>query len=149
MSGQRLSRLTRRGLVLAEMEATMLRSSTRSHEITGLDWPSRGVATRHGMSHIELMVVLSIVTTLAAIGASYYPSVRRSLHEAECRTQLADIHFALIRYRDDHGQDPPNLTVLVPKYLHANRLICPFVRARAPELVERVQTFRRATALRY
>jgi prepilin-type N-terminal cleavage/methylation domain-containing protein len=91
---------------------------------------------RRGFSTLELMIVIAIVSSLAVIGCSAYGDLRLSLYETECRQQLSDMNTALAHYREEHrGQDPPNLTVLVPDYLPARALVCPLVRARAAQVI--------------
>jgi hypothetical protein len=76
--------------------------------------------------------------------------VREHLFEAECRAQLAEINIALVKYRQDNGgQDPHSLESLVPAYLAEDKLVCPWVKARAPEAVAKLRQIRRNTPFVY
>lgn len=99
---------------------------------------------------MEVLVALSVVTSLVVIGLSVFQPVRQSIDQAECRSQLVDIGQALEKYREDHrGQDPPGLERLVPAYLPERALICPVNRSRAPAAVAEAQRIMRPTPFRY
>ncbi len=102
-----------------------------------------------GASLIEMLVVLSIITTLVVIAVPSYQGVRQALYEAHCREQLMDVGDALRRYRDDNrGLDPGSLTALAPKWVASEKLVCPLVRARAPEAVAKLNQIRSKTKFR-
>lgn len=87
-----------------------------------------------------MLVVLSIVSTVAVIAVPTYSNVRQNLYQVECRVQLMEVGQGLERYRSDNGgQDPNMLAELAPKYLAPEKLVCPYVRARAPEIVAKLQ----------
>ena len=109
--------------------------------------PSR---TPHGASLLEVLVALSIISTLGVLATSAYGTVSRSIQETECKTRLTRVHDALMRYRADHrGQNPGSILALVPQYLSEEVLTCPTTQRRAPQAVEKMRVLRRQTALKY
>lgn len=103
-----------------------------------------------GLSLVEVLVVISIIVSLSLIGMSGYQSYRLGLQEAECRLQLQEIGNAWEKYQEDHaGQDPPSLTRLVPKYLDAKYLVCPYTRTRAPAAVQRAEELKSRTVFKH
>lgn len=90
-----------------------------------------------GFSIIEVLVVLSMVATVAALAMPDIEKTKRDAYVLQCKGQLSEIGVALISYRDEHsGRMPVHLGDLVPKYLRADKLICPFTRHVAPETVK-------------
>ncbi len=102
-----------------------------------------------GASLLEVMIVLSVIVTLAVIVLPAYSTTRLSVYEAQCQTQLAEIYTAILRYRDhNRGLDPPHLQMLAPTYIKHEQLVCPILRARASSIVSRLQELSRPTVYR-
>jgi type II secretory pathway pseudopilin PulG len=116
--------------------------------------PSRGLPAnrnRRAATLIQLLVVISIMATLAVLLFPTFGGVRQKLFETECRDQLAAVDLAMGKYAHDHrGQLPPTLGTLVPDYVSEDQLICPMVRNRSPEGVARAKALRaRNPRIRY
>lgn len=91
-----------------------------------------------GVTLIETMIVLSILSSLALLTGPSVARTRREVYVAQCSSQLYQISAAIKQYRDEHhGKTPGHLRKLFPKYLNAEQLVCPFARAAAPEFTER------------
>lgn len=106
-------------------------------------WAISRRSVKRGVTLIQGLVVLSTITTLLILSVPAVTATRQQLFEAQCRSQLANIGAALVRFgQDHHGQEPPVLSALVPEYLSENELICPLVMARAPEAVSRAKAVR-------
>ena len=79
----------------------------------------RGRADR-GFTLIELMVVMSIIVTLATIGLVQYRQSVLFTREAVLRSDLRDMRDAIDQYHADKDQDPASLEDLVTSgYLRA------------------------------
>lgn len=79
----------------------------------------RGRADR-GFTLIELMVVMSIIVTLATIGLVQYRQSVLFTREAVLRSDLRDMRDAIDQYYADKNQDPASLEDLVTNgYLRA------------------------------
>ncbi len=72
----------------------------------------RGASAR-GFTLIELMVVISIIATLATIGLVQYRQSVLMSREAVLKKDLFDLREAIDQYYADKGQDPPGLDALV------------------------------------
>ena len=95
---------------------------------------------RRAASLIEVLVAVSIILTLLVIIHSSFGGVKQAVSDVDCRQRLLTIHAAIQQFRDDNRrQDPVLLADLVPKYLQADDLICPVVRSRAPDAIEKVR----------
>lgn len=100
---------------------------------------------RKGLTLMELLVVISILTTLAALLFPVYLRVRARMYEISCANQLRQIGLALRLYVKDYSAEetpyamPIFLGALYPHYLSAeNLLICPRVWSIVPhEVIER------------
>lgn len=94
---------------------------------------------RKGLTLMELLVVISILTTLAALLYPIYLKVRSRMYAISCANQLRQIGLAIKMYVNDQGQEnpyfmPPNLGRLYPQYIHdRDFLICPRVQALVPQ----------------
>lgn len=66
-----------------------------------------------GFTLIELMVVISIIVTLATIGLVQYRQSVLMSREAVLKKDLFDLREAIDQYYADKGQDPPSLDALV------------------------------------
>jgi len=97
---------------------------------------------RNGMTLMELLTVVSILATLAALLFPVFVSVRSRPDLIVCADQLRQIGVALKIYAHDYGDDtpygmPPLLEALFPNYVHhRDTLVCPTFRKAAFELVE-------------
>ncbi len=73
-----------------------------------------------GFTLIELMVVMSIIVTLATVGLVQYRQSVLFSREAVLRTDLRDMRDAIDQYYADKNQDPTSLDDLVSAgYLRA------------------------------
>ncbi len=66
-----------------------------------------------GFTLIELMVVMSIIVTLATVGLVQYRQSVMFSREAVLRQDLRDMREALDQYYADKNEDPPSLSDLV------------------------------------
>ena len=88
---------------------------------------------RSGFTFAELIVVISIISVLAAILFPVFAKAREKARQIQCLTNLGQIGLALSIYARDHcGQFPPtddDLTPLLGRYLPMDdSLFCPTVR---------------------
>jgi prepilin-type N-terminal cleavage/methylation domain-containing protein len=93
---------------------------------------------RKGLTLMELLTVISILATLAALLFPVYLKVRSRVYETSCANQLRQIGIAIHMYANDHGDGTPysmpyHFGKLYPFYV-ADRdlLICPRVQALLP-----------------
>ena len=97
---------------------------------------------RGGLTLMELLTVISILATLAALLYPVYLRVRSRVYEVRCADQLKQIGVAIKMYVHDYGGDtpysmPPNLGVLYPHYIHRrDHLVCPTFLKVAQRVVE-------------
>src|SRR4051812_14285861 len=75
--------------------------------VTGRTWQARGFTL------IELMIVMSIIVTLATVGLVQYRQSVLFSREAVLRTDLRDLREAIDQYYADKNQDPGSLDDLV------------------------------------
>ena len=93
---------------------------------------------RKGLTLMELLVVISILATLAALLYPVYLSVRTKMYAVSCANQLRQIGLAIKMYVHDQGDETPysmpySLGQLYPNYIHDKELlVCPYFRAIAP-----------------
>ncbi len=100
---------------------------------------------RKGLTLMELLVVMSILATLAALLYPVYLRVRARIYETSCANQLRQIGLAIRLYVKDYSAEetpyamPLFLGALYPHYLSdESLLICPRVWAIVPhEVIER------------
>jgi len=90
-----------------------------------------------GFTLIEMLVVIAIIATLAAILFPTFSSAREKARQAQCRTNLMQLVQQLKVYRTDYGMYPPppmyngtryegGFSALYPDYIQdKNLLICP------------------------
>jgi len=98
-----------------------------------------------GLTLMELLVVISILATLAALLYPVYLKVRSRMYEISCANQLRQIGLAIRLYVKDYSAEetpyamPILLGALYPHYISdENLLICPRVWAIVPhEVIER------------
>lgn len=95
---------------------------------------------RKGLTLMELLVVVSILTTLAALLFPVYLKLRSKMYEISCANQLRQIGIALKIYAQDHVRDNPYVVTylgkLYPNYLpNKDLLVCPYFQKLAPEAV--------------
>lgn len=85
---------------------------------------------QHGFTFIEILVSVTIIAVLLAIGVASYASVNRNARDAKRKSDLEQIRAALEQYRADNGSYPATgwqlstsgsswLTGLVPTYMDA------------------------------
>jgi len=97
---------------------------------------------RVGLTLMELLTVISVLATLAALLYPVYLRVRTRTDIMVCADQLRQIGQALKIYAHDHGDDSPygmpeDLASLLPDYLRSKDfLVCPTFRKAYPEVVE-------------
>jgi len=109
---------------------------------------------RHkGLTLMELLTVISILATLAALLYPVYLKVRSRMHEISCANQLRQIGLAIHMYCQDFGDGSPYAMICMPARLYPNYLrdreilICPRVKALTPSQV--LERFRRTKNLGY
>jgi len=98
---------------------------------------------RKGLTLMELLTVISILATLAALLFPVYLNLRTRTDITVCADQLRQIGIALKMYAHDYGDDTPYgmppyyWGILYPNYIH-NRdiLICPTFRKIGAPVVE-------------
>jgi len=89
-----------------------------------------------GISLLEVAIVLSILSSLAILAAPTIAKAKRDAYVLQCKAQMQEVGTALVKYRIEHSGKMPMLWGdLVPKYIDAKRLICPFTESIAPETV--------------
>ncbi len=97
---------------------------------------------RKGLTLMELLVVISILATLAALLFPVYLKVRKRIHAINCANQLRQIGLAIRMYAHDQGDDTPysmpiRLGQLYPSYVKdKDLLVCPYFRTLATDIVE-------------
>ncbi len=96
---------------------------------------------RKGLTLMELLTVISILATLAALLYPVYLKVRSRNYLVSCANQLRQIGLAAKMYVNDLGDDMPysmgNIVYLHPIYIsEKDLLVCPYFRIIAPEVVE-------------
>jgi prepilin-type N-terminal cleavage/methylation domain-containing protein len=96
---------------------------------------------RKGLTLMELLTVISILATLAALLYPVYLKVRSRVYETSCANQLRQIGIAIHMYANDYGDGSPyamfNMPgALYPQYIrNRDMLICPRVVALTPSQV--------------
>jgi len=103
---------------------------------------------RKGLTLMELLVVISILSTLAALLFPVYTQVRKRIYSTLCGNQLRQIGLAFKMYVHDWGGDDPYLVTypekLYPHYINNKSiLVCPYLASMAPEAVEEMHAFKR------
>ncbi len=97
---------------------------------------------RAGLTLMELLVVISILATLAALLYPVYLSVRTKMYAVNCANQLRQIGLAIRMYAKDQGDDTPysmpwGLGKLYPHYVNSKEtLVCSLFQSIAPDVVE-------------
>ncbi len=98
---------------------------------------------RKGLTLMELLTVISILATLAALMYPVFLRVRSRVYVVSCASQLRQIGLAIRMYVKDYcGEDTPycipiSLGLLYPNYVKdKNLLVCPYFQTLAPEVVE-------------
>jgi len=100
------------------------------------------IEMRKGLTLMELLTVISILATLAALLFPVYINLRTRTDITVCADQLRQIGIALKMYARDYGDDTPYgmpeaLGSLFPDYLRSkDLLVCPTFRKAYPEFVE-------------
>lgn len=81
---------------------------------------SRRLGSPRGFTLIELMIVMAIITILAAIGLTLYGNSVQTARESTLRADLHEMREAIDKYYADKGHYPQALGSLVQdKYLRA------------------------------
>jgi len=102
---------------------------------------------RKGLTLMELLTVISILATLAALLYPVYLRVRSRMYEISCANQLRQIGIAIHMYCQDFGDGSPYAMINMPEDLYPqyirdrDMLICPRVIALTPSQV--LERFRR------
>ncbi len=97
---------------------------------------------RKGLTLMELLVVVSILATLAALLFPVYLRVRSRMYVIRCADQLRQIGLAIRIYAEEQGDGSPysmpwGLGRLYPHYINnKDILVCPSFQVLAPEVVE-------------
>ncbi len=96
---------------------------------------------RKGLTLMELLTVISILATLAALMYPVFLRVRSKIYAINCANQLRQIGLAIKMYVNDYGGDyyaiPPYWGKLYPHYITEKQLlVCPYFQSLAPEVVE-------------
>lgn len=74
--------------------------------------------TRRGFTLAELLVVITIISFLAAIAATGLSSAREKARQTSCMSNLRQIGVAIVTYRGDHsGRNPNWISNLYPDYI--------------------------------
>ena len=84
-------------------------------------------ARRGGFTLVEILVVISIISLLAAVGFGAFSRVRESARQAKCDTNLKSLAIALDAFKQEKGHYPVYLRELVEdKYIADTSLLhCP------------------------
>ncbi|MEN9390460.1 MAG: protein ral secretion pathway protein [Candidatus Parcubacteria bacterium] len=72
---------------------------------------------QRGFTLIELLVVIGIIALLAAIVLAFLSDGREKSRDSARAADLKQLQIALSLYFDATGAYPPDLSVLVPKYI--------------------------------
>ncbi|MFA0757535.1 MAG: hypothetical protein NOOUEUKL_000182 [Candidatus Fervidibacter sp.] len=97
---------------------------------------------RHGLTLMELLTVISIIATLAALLYPVYLKVRSRVYEVRCADQLRQIGLAIRMYAQDQGDGTPYSLVYIlgrpyPYYIRDKEiLVCPYFNALFPGVAE-------------
>ncbi len=97
---------------------------------------------RKGLTLMELLVVISLLATLAALLFPVYLRVHSRMYAVSCANQLRQIGLAIKMYIHDQGDGSPysmpyGLGKLYPHYVkNKDLLVCPYLRVLVPEVVE-------------
>lgn len=73
--------------------------------------------TSRGFSLVEILVTVTIIAVLTAVGVVSYSSVNKRSRDAKRKSDLEQIRSALEMYRVDTGNYPCNNTPLSPTYV--------------------------------
>lgn len=74
----------------------------------------------------EIVIVLAVITVLAALLFPVFAFARAQSRRATCITNLHQLGTALSMYREDYDELPPHLSTLYPGYVSQPRLfVCP------------------------
>ncbi|MDT7896490.1 MAG: prepilin-type N-terminal cleavage/methylation domain-containing protein [Armatimonadota bacterium] len=103
---------------------------------------------RRGLTLMELLTVISILATLAALLYPVYTQVKKRVYVIRCATQMKQLGIAFKMYAHDYGDDSPYAITyaekLYPHYISDERvLVCPYFAAMTPETVEEMHAFNR------
>ena len=85
---------------------------------------------RNGLTLMELLTVISILATLAALLYPVYTQVRKRVYVTRCAAQMKQLGVAFRMYAHDYGDDSPYsipyAEKLYPHYISDERvLVCP------------------------
>ncbi|MFA0754928.1 MAG: hypothetical protein YPKNTGVA_000422 [Candidatus Fervidibacter sp.] len=102
---------------------------------------------RRGLTLMELLTVISILATLAALLYPVYTQVKKRVYVIRCTTQMKQLGIAFKMYAHDYGDDSPYAITyaekLYPHYISDERvLVCPYFATLTPEAVKEMHNFR-------
>jgi len=103
---------------------------------------------RKGLTLMELLTVISILATLAALLFPVYTQVKKRVYTTSCATQMKQLGVAFRMYAQDYGDDSPYVITyakkLYPHYISDERiLVCPYFVALASDVVKEMDTIER------
>jgi prepilin-type N-terminal cleavage/methylation domain-containing protein len=75
---------------------------------------SRGNASRSGFTLIEVLIVIVIISILAALLFPAFQRARENGRQATCQSNLKQIYLATMQYKNDEREFPASLAVLLP-----------------------------------
>ena len=73
----------------------------------GFSIPDSAASLRGGTSRVEVLVLLAICGTLAAILVPGIGAAREAARKTQCRNSLHNLGLALLNYHDSYGSFPP------------------------------------------
>lgn len=94
-------------------------TGNRSITSSGCSRPPGSSRSRVGLTLLELLIVMAIVSVLAAILFPVFQSGRRMAHRSVCLSNLHQIHLALMLYSDDYDTTYPSFKADPASALHA------------------------------
>jgi prepilin-type N-terminal cleavage/methylation domain-containing protein len=101
---------------------------------------------RKGLTLMELLTVISILATLAALLFPVYTQVKKRVYVIRCATQMKQLGIAFKMYAHDYGDDSPYVITyarkLYPHYISDKQiLVCPYFATLTPETVKEMHAF--------
>lgn len=72
---------------------------------------------KNGFTLLELLLVIGIIAALVGLAVPYYQDYVGQSKNSIMRANLHLLKKALMEYKADKGEFPPDLATLVPKYI--------------------------------